>query len=262
MLSYTQDPPSKRALKQHFLDDQKGAFPPDTLNCVAHLILAIENPEEIMDIALEYLVTKLSASRADMGLLKPEDRFYKPSSIFYDKRTDPPQYAGVAFPNQVKVFQKTWRQRSPVICDNVNTNPLLFDSRKKFQAIQSESILFQRLSWNKTPVGMTCIDFTYEPHVWTPEEISFVESFSEIFLGPLLGISQYWHDSDKFHLIKKPTQSEMMAIKLAAKGYSYKQIANELGKSIRTVENQLRNARYTLDAANQAELISKCQIWL
>jgi DNA-binding CsgD family transcriptional regulator len=144
----------------------------------------------------------------------------------------------------------------------VHSNPLLYDSRKKFESIQSKSILFQRLVWDKNPVGMACIDFTHEHHVWTTSEIEFMGVFCETFLGPLLGISHFWHDPKKYQLIKKPTQSELMAIKLAAKGMSYKQIANELGKSVRTIENQLRSARDTLNAANQAELITKCEIWL
>lgn len=260
--NYTNEPPSKRALKQHFLDAHKGQVPQDMLNCVAHLILAVEDPDEIMSIALEFMVDKLAACRADMGLLGPRDRTYKPSSIYYNATMAPLDCEGTVYSNQYQVFQRTWHQRSPVVCDNVHLNPMLNDSRKKFESIQSKSILFQRLIWDNKPVGMTCIDFTHEHHIWTTSEINFIGMFCEQFLAPLLGISHYWHAPKRSQIIKRPTNSELMAIKLAAKGMSYKQIANELGKSIRTIENQLRNARDTLDATNQAELITKCEIWL
>ena len=55
---------------------------------------------------------------------------------------------------------------------------------------------------------------------------------------------------------------ERQVLQLIAGGQTCKQIASELGKSVRTIENQLRSARETLNAANQAELISKCEIWL
>jgi DNA-binding CsgD family transcriptional regulator len=262
LFNYKDEPPSKRVLKQHFIDANKEAFPQDTLNCVAHLILTVEDPDEMMTIALEFIVKKLEACRADIGFARPQDHIYKPASIYYSLSSDPPNYTGTVFSNQDKVFQKTWHQRLPVACDNVQSNPLLYDSRKKFESIQSKSILFQRLVWDKNPVGMACIDFTHEHHIWTPTEINFMAVFCEVFLGPLLGISHYWHDPEKYRLIKKPTQSELMAIKLAAKGMSYKQIADELGKSVRTIENQLRNARDTLNASNQAELITKCEMWL
>jgi len=149
-----------------------------------------------------------------------------------------------------------------VVCDNVRDNPLLRDSRRKFESIQSKSILFQRLTLDHDPVGLTCVDFTHEAHVWTPAEVRFMGDFCGTFLGPLIGISRRWHLSSRDQIINKPTRAELMAIKLAAQGLSYKQIANELGKSVRTIENQLRNAREALNASNQAELINKCSIWL
>jgi hypothetical protein len=262
MLDYQLEPPSKKLLKRHFIDSNRDAFPQDTLNCVAHLILAIEDPREMMAIALEFIVQKLSACRADIGFLGPHDPLYNPASIYYNKANDPPDYNGVVFSNQIGVFQKTWRQRAPVVCDNVRNHPMLRDSRRKFESIQSKSILFQRLTLDRMPVGLTCVDFTHEAHVWTLAEVRFMEDFCETFLGPLMGISQRWHEAGRHQIIKKPTKSELMAIRLAAKGLSYKQIADELGKSVRTIENQLRSAREALNAANQAELISKCDIWL
>ena len=146
MLDYQLEPPSKKLLKQHFIDSNRDAFPQDTLNCVAHLILAIEEPREMMAIALEFIVQKLSACRADIGFLGPHDPVYNPDSIYYNKSSDPPDYSGVVFSNQISVFQRTWRQRAPVVCDNVENNPMLRDSRRKFESIQSKSILFQRLT--------------------------------------------------------------------------------------------------------------------
>jgi DNA-binding CsgD family transcriptional regulator len=89
-----------------------------------------------------------------------------------------------------------------------------------------------------------------------------VSDFCETFLGPLIGISRRWHEASRYQIVKKPTKAELKAIELAANELSYKQIAHELGKSIRTIENQLRSARETLNAVNQAELIRKCEIWL
>lgn len=262
MLQYMNEPPSKKALKEYFIDANRERFSPDILNCVAHLILSIEIPEDVMNIALEFLVGKFSASRANGGFVTPKDRLYKPASIRCGEDQRQTDFGGVVFSNQLKVFQKAWTQHAPVVCEDVKNSPLLQDSRKKFEAISSQSILMQRLTFGGDPVGIACVDFTHERHAWTAEEIRIMESFCDTFLGPLAGISRYWHSPKKFQPVKKPTPSELAAIRLAANGKSYKQIARELGKSVRTIENQLRNARCTLDAANQAELISKCEMWL
>lgn len=262
MLKYMNEPPSKKAMKEYFIDANRERFSPDTLNCVAHLILSIEIPDEVMNIALDFLVGKFSASRANGGFVAPQDRVYNPASIRCSNDLRQGDFGGVVFSNQLKVFKKTWKQSAAVVCEDIHSSPLLADSRKKFEGIQSQSILMQRLTLEGHPVGIACVDFTHKPHAWTAVEISFMESFCEVFLGPLAGISRYWHDPKKYQTVKKPTHSELAAIRLAAKGNSYKQIASELGKSVRTIENQLRNARDTLDAANQAELISKCEMWL
>lgn len=262
MLEYMNEPPSKKALKEYFVDANRERFSPDTLNCVAHLILSIEIPGDVMHIALEFLVGKFSASRGNGGFVTPKDRMYKPVSIRRSDAVRQDDFGEVVFSNRFKVFQEAWRQRSPVVCEDVQNSPLLQDSRKKFEAISSQSMLMQRLTLGGDPVGIACVDFTHEQHAWSDEEIRFMETFCETFLGPLAGISHYWHHPRKFQPVKKPTSSELAAIRLAANGMSYKRIARELGKSVRTIENQLRNARCTLDAANQAELISKCQMWL
>ncbi len=260
--NFIKEPPSKRILKQHFLDASKGQIPQDMINCVAHLILVIEDPDEVMATALAFMVAKLRACRADVGILNPKDSTYKPTSIHYNTNTAPVVCDGTSYSNQSQVFQKTWRTHTPIVCDNVHSSPILSDSRKQFESIQSKSILFQRLIWNNQPVGMTCIDFTHEYHIWTSLETEFICLFCNQFLAPLLRISHYWHNPQKSQVLRKPSNAELLAIKLAAKGMSYKQIANELNKSVRTIENQLRSARDSLDAANQAELITKCEIWL
>lgn len=262
MLQYTAEPPSKKALKEHFIDANRERFSQDTLNCVAHLILSIEIPEEVMKIGLDFLVAKFSASRANGGFMTPKDKLYQPVAIRCREPQSPADFGGVTFSNTLKVFQQAWKHNAPVACEDIPNSPLLGDSRDKFMAISSRSILMQRLTVSGEPVGMACIDFTNEPHAWSSEEISFMASFCDTFLGPLVGISRYWHSPRKFQPAKKPSKSELEAIRLAASGMSYKQIARELGKSVRTIENQLKSARCAVGASNQVELIRKCQMWL
>lgn len=262
MINYIDEPPSQRALKQYFIDNNSEHFPQETLNCVAYMILTIDDPEEMMDVALSYMVNKLNACRADMGYLTPKDKLYQPTSIHYTPYSATTNCAGVVYSNQANALQKAWRQPTAVTSTNIHEDKIMSDSLTTFKAINTESILFQRLSIGPKIVGLTCIDFTKDQHIWTPYEITFVSEFCQKFLGPLAGISQYWHGSKKEQLLKRPSRAELDAIRLAAKGMSYKQIANELNKSSRTIENQLRNARDALNASNQTELIRKCMLWI
>ena len=139
---------------------------------------------------------------------------------------------------------------------------MLADVREVITSIQSKSKLMQRLVWDKDPIGISCVDHTVEEHEWEGWEIEFMQQFCTNYFAPLAGISNYWHNPTMHQMFKKPSESELDAIRLAAVGLSYKKIADELDKSVRTIENQLRNARHRLNASNQAELIKKCEPWL
>ncbi|MEO6117456.1 MAG: sigma factor-like helix-turn-helix DNA-binding protein [Methylotenera sp.] len=262
MLNYKGEPPSKKALKEQFIDANANRFSTDVLNSVARMILAIENPEEVINVALEFLMVKLNASRANGGFSKPKDQFYNPIAIKLNKDTNGIALKDFVFSNQLEVFQKTWKHNSPFACSDISNSLLLHDSIEKFDAIGSQSFLMQRFAIDGEPIGIVCVDFTNEQHVWSEEEKGFMNTYTETFLGPIAGISHYWNKKQKHQSCGKPSSSELAAIRLASKGMSYKEIACNLSKSVRTIENQLRNARLTLSASNQAELINKCQTWL
>lgn len=261
MLDYTERPPSIRALKRHFLDRNRRSFRPETLSCAAHLILNLDDSREMLRLGLQHMVAQLGASRADAGVLTPVDPVYAPQDFYYNEAVEAPNCDGVSYSNRAAALRTAWARPEPVFCTNVRDNPLFQDSMGEFERIETTSILFQQLTLDDRPVGITCIDYVREEHDWKNRELEFVHGFCTEFLGPLVGIHRYWnHDSG--NTLRKPTESELEAIRLAARGYSSKEIARQLGKSHRTIENQLRNARLMLNARTLPELIGKCEIWL
>lgn len=257
-------PPSRKRLKEVFLDSQREAFPADVLNCVAHMILVADDPEEVATVALGFLVERLGICRGDLGFLTPDDPVYAPVAVQYSRASDPPRCDSATYRNQAEVFRRTWRQAAPVACDDVASHPLLADSRETFEAIESRSILFQRLAFARRPVGLMCLDTTRRTHVWTDAEKAFIAGFSDTFLGPLTAVSRRWQlgPEGERAALRQPSRAELDAIRLAAQGLSCGEIGAALGKSARTIENQLRSARIALGAANRTQLISKCEIWL
>ena len=89
-LNFKQEPPSTKALKQYFLDGNYQTRPGNMLDCVAHMIIAIENPKETVRIALSYMGNHLSACRADAGFATPTDIEYTPISEYCSESTHPP----------------------------------------------------------------------------------------------------------------------------------------------------------------------------
>ncbi len=261
-MNFKQEPPSTKALKQHFIDGNYQTITDSMLDCVAHMILVIENPTETVRIALSYLGSHLDTCRADAGFAVPTDREYTPLAEYCSEDSKPPSVADFVISNQHEVMQRVWRSRIPVKYEYIATNPQLIEVRDILDAINSKSMMLQRLVWDKDPIGITCVDHTLKEHEWDDTEVNFMHQFCTKFFAPLAGISNYWHNPTMHQMFKKPSESELNAIRLAAEGLSYKKIAEELNKSVRTIENQLRNARSRLNATNQAELIKKCEPWL
>lgn len=266
MRELIESPPTRKRLKEVFLDRyQRQQHSAEMLNCAAHMILTIDEPEEMVRVALEYISRRLGVCRGDLGFSTPRDTVYAPVIVHYNAGSDPQRCDGATYRNHSMVFRQAWTQPGPVACDDVASHPLLADSRDEFIAIDSRSILFQRLSFAHRTVGMMCLDYTHDAHAWTDADKAFVREFTASFLGPLAGIGHHWQGRSAAPAdgpARRPSLAELEAIRLAAQGLSCDEIGAALGKSGRTIENQLRNARIGLQAANRAELIRKCEVWL
>ena len=259
---FSNEPPTTKALKEYFVDGKLKNTSRETIDCAAHMILVIESPKETVYVGLAHMVNRLKVCRADAGFATPDTEIYTPISEYCSEDTIPPSSVGTVLPNQHETMQRVWESAYPVKYEDVEHNPQLSLIKQKLQSLKCKSMLMQRLVWNKKLIGIACVDHTISNHVWNQTEVDFMERFCTKFLAPLAGISNYWHNPKLHHMIKKPSYSELAAIRLTAKGMSSKQIACELEKSVRTVENQLRNARMRLNAHNLAELIKKCEPWI
>jgi len=232
------------------------------LNCAAHMIIAIDNPKDVVHIGLEYLVSELSVSHADAGFATPQDKHYTPITEFRNQDSQAPSIIGLQLPNSHSAMQHVWQNSQPVTINSVSENENLLDLKSIFLNVGCKSMLLQRLQWNNELIGIACVDHTDKSHKWSNTEVNCMHIFCEKFLGPLAGLSNYWFNPKLHSMFSKPSESELIAIRLAAKGLSYKEIANQLNKSTRTIENQFRNARNRLNAKNQIELVKKCEHWL
>ncbi|MEM7468949.1 MAG: LuxR C-terminal-related transcriptional regulator [Pseudomonadota bacterium] len=246
-------------LETKFLDQNWQDFDGDTLFVVAPMLAEINNPAEMVEVALRFLTTRLDAGRCDVGTGKQGDKEFVATVDFRRDGEQMPRIAGLALPNRHPVFQRVWGSAKPVPYDDIENNPLLADIKQDFESVGSKSMLAQRLEFQDEIFGLVCIDDLDRGRTWTAEEQAFFNEFNTKFLAPLIFLSQKLTEK---RTEEKPSPAELDAVRLSAKGYSYKQIASSLEKSERTIESQLRNARVKTGAANQVELIKFCTPWL
>ena len=259
---YRNELPTIKELKSFFIDNNEDSTSADMLDCVARMIISIESPKDTVRIALEYMGRSLNVCRADAGFATPTDISYSPLSEYNSITSNAPTLEEFTISNQHHSMQKVWQSNHPVKYEDIENNDELNGVKEPLLKVECKSMLMQRLVWDSEPIGISCVDHSKHNHIWSENEIKFMHHFCTNFFAPLAGISNYWHNPTLHQMFKKPSKSELDAIRLAAKGMSYKQIADELGKSVRTIDNQLRDARRRLNASNQIELIKKCAPWL
>lgn len=245
-----------RVLRHRFLDEHRRNTPGPLLDCVAHMLLYIDRPDTLLEVALGYLVRSLAACRGDAGVGTPRAPFYTPTSVYLDPRREAPTMLGISVPNRHPVLQLVWRTGGPVRFEQVEQNPVIGNLREAFMSLRSRSMIARRLEHDNAILGLICLDHTEESHEWQPHELALIDDFCQQFLAPILDYSlQLCIRHPSAGTASTLTPAELEVVRLAADGLSYSEIADALNKSIRTVDNQLRSAREKLGARNQVDLV-------
>jgi DNA-binding CsgD family transcriptional regulator len=248
--------PALHILRRRFLDERRYHTPGPLLDCVAHMLLYLDQPDTLLEVALSYLVRTLAACRGDAGIGTPYVPLYTPIAVYLDPRREAPTMLGVSVPSRHPVIQLVWHTSGPVRFEQVEQNPVIGTLREAFINLRSRSMVARRLESQSALLGLICIDHTEESHEWQAGELALIEDFCQEFLAPLLDYSlRLSHRSPLVKEMSTLTPAELEVVRLATEGLSYGEIATALNKSVRTVDNQLRSAREKLGARNQVDLV-------
>lgn len=240
-----------RRLRRDLIDLQVGVAPPAMLDAAAHMLLYYDDPAAMQRIALQHLLERYGAARADLGFCSPSNPIYKACASQRQRGCDIPDMIGREMPNLDRGIQVVWHSNRTVTF-NVKTDPLLNRLRPAILALGTRSKLARRLEYRNFLFGIVCIDSTDDTCAWTNDDQRYLDEFVLTFMSPIL--AENLRDSEgeePVHL----TDAERAVTQLAVDGLSYKEIAAALGKSPNTVDNQLRQIRAKLAVRNQVELV-------
>lgn len=127
------------------------------------------------------------------------------------------------------------------------------DMRGALHSVGTAAKLALPLRDGSQPVGLICADWHGEAPRWQSEACQQLGGFAQAVLGPVLaGSARLVSDPPKLHGL---TPGERRVAHLAAAGLSYKEMARELGRSVSTVDHQLRSIRQKLDVPSTARLV-------
>jgi DNA-binding CsgD family transcriptional regulator len=102
---------------------------------------------------------------------------------------------------------------------------------------------------------LICLDHTESSRQWNEEKAANVHSFIQTKAAPILSLAGQMDGS-----LDMLSPSERDVARLAAQAKSYKVIARTLGKSLSTVDHQLRSIRRKLGVKSHTELVRLLQV--
>jgi len=242
-----------RHLKIRVLEGQRRLAPASMLDCAAHMILYLDTQEVVHRIALQFLLERFGATRANLGYGNPTAPFYASSAIETVSDLSVPSTER-PIPNHVEAIQRVWRSAEPVSLNTSNASGM----ERMWAAAKTKAKLARRLEFADRVFGIVCIDDTVTERYWKISDVNYLDQFVLRFLAPILSSYQGMQHTR----ISELTAAEITVVRLAIRGHSYKEIASALNKSPNTVDNQLRSARAKLGVRNQVELVRACSGWL
>jgi len=159
--------------------------------------------------------------------------------------------ASTPLPNQHPVLRTAWTSSGSLSFDRIRNNMTLGTLEPVFTGLGMTSMIASRIHARDVGLGLLCIDETDGNRSWTSAEHRRLDRFVEQRLAPVLDASLRRHASRRSQL----TEAEGDAVRLLADGHSYSSIAHELGKSARTIDNQLRSARSKAGVHTSIDLV-------
>ena len=208
----------------------------------------VMSPAAVLEIALDHLVTELGAERASAGLGSPEASVFVPHTVVTPNPDLAPAHTS-RLHNRHWMMQRVWSSPTPQLIDPRDRSAIV-DARPH-PPHGSDRLLATRVAADDVPFGIVALDRGDRTLGWQRADARRVQTFLDRWLGPILAASlQRCRRTDPTQL----TAAELGAVAELAAGATYVEIAQRLGKSPRTIDNQLRVARQKTGTRNAVEL--------
>lgn len=267
---------AQRHLRRALLDRPAIRYKP-ARDLAAHMMLHLDDVQACWKIATSWLRQELDCQRVDTGFGRPDAKDYFPGFCeAKDSDFDVPSFGGFAVDNRDPIMQAMWSGSRPVIFADLKQDrrvtPVL---RRRMSGARTKSKFGAALRTQKGSYGLICADWT--EHL-VPNEADLFDCFEQTVqdvLSPIIAVAKHVSDSQSvepvarhdaisvFHYgrpgsgaLDALTSSEIEVARLVARGHSYKEIARIRGRSLSTIDHQLRSIRSKMGVASTSNLIS------
>ncbi|MEL7176030.1 MAG: helix-turn-helix transcriptional regulator [Pseudomonadota bacterium] len=241
------------------------------------MMLHLDDVHECWKIGTVWLRRELNCQRVDTGFGRAEAKDYFPG--FCEAKNgeyDVPSFGGFAVNNRDPIMQAMWSGNRPVIFADIKEDrrvtPVL---RKRMSGAKTKSKFGAALRTRGGSYGLICADWA--EHLVPNESLLFdcFEQTVQDVLSPIIAVAKQISDTQAalpaaqhdavsvFQYGRRGsgaldalTNAEIEVARLVAQGHSYKEIARIRGRSLSTIDHQLRSIRSKMGVTSTSNLIS------
>lgn len=260
---------AQRSLRDSLLR-QGGLVRADLRDLAAHLLLYLDEPSELLTVVLDWLADRLTADRADAGLIAFGSHGYQPTKeCIRPEFAAMPSIIGTNFDLSDPTLALVMGSPAPVVFDDVATDwraSALMRHQLGNAGVRHKMTMALR-PLGRT-VGLVCLDRGVGAPSWTPTAIQTFGTVVEQILNPILRPITEGSEIPPPGAIAAATlapqaialtSAEKRVAQLVVSGCSYKEIANRLGRAPSTIDHQLRGLREKLGVHSTPKLITALQ---
>ena len=236
----------------------------------AQLLLYLDDPGMCWQLAADWVRAVLDADRADGGFggfFGTDGAAVPYVAVAESQRASMvlPPMLGRSFDACEPSIRALWHGACLMpVSDVAQESRMTPSARETLLALGTAAKLALPVSDGTRPIGLLCADWHRGAPKWRTDVCNEMTSFAQETLGPVLGAAVRLVPHERAPGLGGPrpgawervlTPAEARVARLVAQGLSYKEVARELGRSLSTVDHQLRSIRQKLGVASTARLV-------
>jgi DNA-binding CsgD family transcriptional regulator len=266
----------QRALRRRFFEGPQAVRWRPGRELIAQLLLSLDDPESCWRLTAHWLRDTLDADRVDGGFGgfvaaggRRLDYVVRAEAQRMDQRL--PSVLGRVFDARDPGLLAVWNAPDVLPIASVAQAPAMTaELRGHLQAMGTSAKLAMTMRDGTLPVGMVCADWHRESPRWSAALCLEVARLVRESLGPLMAATARLGTQSQARAgMPEPralgldlagsrealTAAERKVATLVATGLSYKEVARSLGRSLSTIDHQLRSIRRKLGVSSTARLV-------
>ena len=248
----------------------------------AQLLLYLDDPATCWRLTTDWMLDTLRADRVDAGLggyalagAGPRDYVVLAETLRPGR--DMASMLGQRFAAGEQGVREVWQRRIGLAVPSV-ARECSMAAHLRERLLRSGAAAKMALPLRAAgPVGLICADWRHESPSWPGEVCDELPTLARTLIGPLLQLATEAQDAAEVKgaigaaganpapsglapaashpVLALLTPAERRVAELVAMGLSYKEVARRLGRSLSTIDHQLRSIRAKAGVASTARLV-------